>query len=145
VIEKGYDRHPVIYVTWYGAGAYAKWADKKLPSEKEWEKAARGINGRVYPWGNEFDVTRCNTSESGNEGTTHVDKYPEGTSPYGCYDMAGNVWEWTDSWHGEKKEEKVLRGGSWNLYKDYARCANRFRFVPIYRDLYIGFRCVRNV
>ncbi len=98
VIEPGFARHPVTGVAQYGAAAYAKWAGKSLPSEEQWEKAARGVDGRIYPWGEEFDKQRCNTRESGRGGTTEAGTFdPAGVSPWGCSDFAGNVWEWTSS------------------------------------------------
>lgn len=106
------ENHPVVNVSYDDVITYCKWKSKKegyeykLPTEYEWEKAARGEDGRVYPWGNDFDEEKCNCNESGISKTTPVDKYPDGVSPYGCYDMAGNVWEWTESWYDEKKPEK---------------------------------------
>ena len=85
-----------VGLSWFHAKAYALWAGKRLPTEEEWEKTARGTDGRIFPWGNEYDLARGNTLESEILNSTPVDRYSEGRSPYGCYDMAGNVLEWTD-------------------------------------------------
>lgn len=147
VVESGFEEHPVIYIAWYGSRAYAQWAGKKLPTEEEWERAARGIDGRVYPWGNEFDKEKCNKSEAaGIDHITPIKKYQEGCSPYGCHDMAGNVDEWTDSWYDEKAESKVLRGGSWVSDWGDVRCAKRdgsYPFSGSYNGS--GFRCARTL
>jgi sulfatase modifying factor 1 len=140
--------HPVVQVSWHDAVAYAEWAGVRLLTEQEWEKAARGMDGRIYPWGDEFDPARCNTRESGIGTTTPVGRYslrlhPElvegGDSPCRCVDMAGNVWEWTAS-EWKPGGGRVLRGGSFIDGEDRARCAARFRSIPVDRDGYSGVR-----
>ena len=142
----------MVGVSYYEVEAFAAWSSKRLPTEKEWERAARGTDGREYPWGNEFDPEKCNTEESKIGKTTRVTRYPNGISAVGCYDMAGNVWEWTDSWYDDDDNNnnnnnnntmRVLRGGSWDFDRDDARCADRSRFHPIIRFIFIGFRCAR--
>ena len=137
--------HPVVGVSWFEADAFARWAGKELPTEEQWERAARGTDGRQNPWGDEFDKEKCNTEESGIGKTTRVTRYPNGISPVGCYDMAGNVWEWTKSFYGETKDRMALRGGSWDVYRLDALCAYRFRDHPFNRNDDVGFRCARTL
>lgn len=154
--------HPMVNITWDAADAYARWAGAGLPSEAQWEKAARGADGRRYPWGDEFDADRlwCSKAELGDaRGTHRVGEL--GVSPYGCTDMAGNAWQWCRDWYapdfwkssaadgpdpenrtyGEKRGH-VPRGGSWGgYYPDYFRTAYR-GLPPTCRVNVVGFRCV---
>jgi len=155
------ENHPVVNVTWGDAAAYAQWAGAALPTEAQWEKAARGSDGRIYPWGNDWDGAKCVNSVGGNRprGTKPVGSLPTGASPYGCLDMAGNVWEWCADWYdaGYYKTAptrnppgpatftaKVLRGGSLGFFTPvYYRATFRYRDFPaFFGDLFNGFRCV---
>jgi formylglycine-generating enzyme required for sulfatase activity len=136
--------HPVVLASWHDAVAYAEWAGKRLPSEREWEKAARGTGGRTYPWGNEEPTPDLCNFDDNIGGTTPVGQYsPQGDSPYGCADMAGHVWEWTTTRWKPESRSRVLRGGSWDADREGVRSAVRTGGVP--DDAYdnVGFRCVR--
>lgn len=146
-IPRGKSDHPVARVNYDDAVAFCAWATRvtrleiDLPTEREWEKAALGTDGRDYPWG-AWKTGRCNTSESGITDTTPVDRFPNGRSPCGAYDMAGNVWEWTDSWYGENRRLRGLRGGSWHGDADDARVALPLRSLPLNSFDEFGFRVV---
>jgi len=142
---KQYQQHPIIYVSWKDALAYATWVGNKLPTEQQWEKAARGDNGRIYTWGNEPPTPQLGNFFMGTVGgTTPVGQYsPQGNSPYGCVDMSGNVWEWCVDWYDTTESFKVLRGGSWYFITKNNRVFIRYsnNFTSTTND--VGFRCVR--
>ena len=140
-IPPGKGNHPVVEASWEDAQAFCQWAGCRLPTEQEWEKGARGTDGREYPWGDEWELGRCNTDEAGIGDTTPVDRHSGGASPYGLLDMAGNVWEWCQGWYDSDRDTKVVRGGSWYLNQARARCAYRLRDYPGYSDDLLGFRC----
>lgn len=129
------DDMPVAGLSWFEARAYAKWEGRRLPKELEWEKAARGCDGRPWPWGEEFNPAFANTQESKNSGITPVGKFNKGKSPYGCRDMVGNLWEWT-------MDEPVVRGGSWNTSRGMSNVMFRVKIDPRTRyPAKYGFRC----
>jgi len=151
---------PIVKVTWYDALAYATWAKVALPTEAQWEKAARGTDGRIYPWGDVWDETKCCNFNNPVRGTKMVGSFPSGVSPYGCMDMAGNVWEWCADWYSDTYYQTspdknplgppdgfssiVLRGDAWNdPYDNAFRCAFRNPYAPFGYLNSVGFRCVK--
>ena len=156
-INSDFNNHPVTYVSWFDAQAYCHWAERELPTEAQWEKSARGTDGRIYPWGNEAPNSNLLNLINNINSASAVGSYPLGTSPYGALDMAGNVMEWVADWYVENYysespaknpqgpitgEIRVLRGGSsYGEFGTYLRSSDRGGTKPDTVEANRGFRC----
>jgi eukaryotic-like serine/threonine-protein kinase len=155
-VKKGYETHPVVEVNWFGAQAYCRWAGRQLPSEAQWERAARGSDRRTFPPGEKINCSHANTIECKRNSAEPADARPDGASPFNAFDMAGNLWEWVADWYDtnfytESPAEnpsgpldgqfKVLRGGSYGQDRMHARSANRRHNAPANSQFDYGFRC----
>lgn len=149
---------PVVHVNYHDAEAYCQWVGARIPTEAEWEKAARGDDGRIFPWGDDFNASNLHFDSS--NGPVSIYLFPEGKSPYGVYNMAGNVFEWTSDWYRSdyyvissrdnprgpsNGEYRVIRGGSWNNSMENVRSAHRDISMPELSNHLLGFRCAMNV
>ena len=153
------DDYPAAFVLWGEAEAYCEWAGGRLPTEAEWEKAARGEDGNVYPWGNQWDSRRCNSISGGLHQPESVGSYPGCVSPYGVLDMSGSMWEWCADRYGESYYAegvsqdpkgpssgrlRVKRGGAWMSQPSWVRTAYRAKGSPTSRNADHGFRCAQD-
>jgi serine/threonine protein kinase/formylglycine-generating enzyme required for sulfatase activity len=153
--DSQFEDYPVIYVDWNQASTYCKWRGADLPTEAQWEKAARGTDGRPYPWGGEIDCNRANYAGCVGD-TNRVGSYESGISPYGIYDMAGNVWEWVADWYdaypgGDPnasvyfgKKYRGMRGGTWRFSNETLYTFSRYGGNPVSTNDIVGFRCARS-
>jgi len=151
--------YPISFILWSEASAYCEWAGARLPTEEEWEKAARGTDGRRYPWGDEWDPTRCNTISGGMHRPEAAGSLPDCVSPYGVLDMAGSVQEWTADMYKNyddgsttqvterpvKSGLYVMRGGGWMSQPNWVRTSYRVKRSPSSRNMNHGFRCAQDV
>lgn len=132
--------HPIVWVSCEDAEEYVKYIGGRLPSFPEWQYAARGNDDRLFPWGYEIDKPRCNTVELGANDTTPVGAFKDGISPFGSYDMVGNVWEWTNTPYDENELFRVACGGAWYYSHDYSTCISYDFFSKNYAEFVLGFR-----